>query len=651
MSMPSRTLSALSDIDGLRALAVSAVVLFHLDIAYFHGGFLGVDIFFVVSGFLITGLIQDRLAVDNFRFRDFYARRIRRLFPAIYATVGATLLASWLLLQPSLLQGVAQSGASAILNAANIFFFLEAGYWDVSSSFKPLLHLWSLGVEEQFYLLWPLLITLLFAARAPLYLSALLGGLGLSLTGWLVYSTSNEPAAFYLLPFRVWQFCVGAIALVIWRQFRGSLFVSQILRSAGLALCVFSIITLDAGAASAGWTALLPTTGAALVLIAADSREPSPWLRHPAVQWVGTRSFAIYLAHWPIITLYKTSTLSSLNTLSQFLLGIFSLFTAALLHRYVEQRFYQRNAAARWDRSTAMILASGLALLAVLVLVAKFPDEFSTRKVLLTAEAIDTYNQNRFQRVAGSCRIDQLQNKNRCPENLVSPILVIGNSHEPDGFHIMSAALGGGREHTLVNFGSINGCDTLRAIDHWAQSDNPDCQGRLNALEQSITAIPWQAVILSNRRPTGGGSTGPLPAAVLERKKALINIIATIKAKQPATKVIVFGDYLSTVHDCALLINQYQDMAACSRPHLLEPPHWGGLPDGPLGEDLAEISDDFFNKMALLCASGEIDSCEVTTPEGHPIAMDQHHLTFEFATYIGQKLKAENPDWLKELRE
>jgi len=121
--MPSRTLSALSDIDGLRALAVSAVVLFHLDIAYFHGGFLGVDIFFVVSGFLITGLIEDKLAVDNFRFRDFYARRIRRLFPAIYATVGATLLASWLLLQPSLLQGVAQSGASAILHAANIFFF------------------------------------------------------------------------------------------------------------------------------------------------------------------------------------------------------------------------------------------------------------------------------------------------------------------------------------------------------------------------------------------------------------------------------------------------------------------------------------------------------------------------------------------------
>ncbi len=651
MNMPSRTLSALSDIDGLRALAVSAVVLFHLDIAYFHGGFLGVDIFFVVSGFLITGLIEDKLAVDNFRFRDFYARRIRRLFPAIYATVGATLLASWLLLQPSLLQGVAQSGASAILHAANIFFFLEAGYWDVSSSFKPLLHLWSLGVEEQFYLLWPLLVTLLFALSAPIYVSTLAGILGLSLTGWLAYSLSNEPAAFYLLPFRVWQFCAGAMALRIWRQYRGSLFVTQVLRSTGLALCVFGIITIDAGSASAGWSAVIPTTGAALVLIAADSREPSPWLRHPAVQWVGTRSFAIYLTHWPIITLYKTTTLSSLNTLTQFLLGIFSLFTAALLHRYVEQRFYQRNTAARWDRSTAMILANGLALLAILVLVAKFPDELSTRKVLLTAEVIEAYKQNRFQRVAGSCRIDQLQNKNRCPANLVSPILVIGNSHEPDGFHIMSAALAGGREHTLVNFGSINGCDTLRAIDNWAQSDNPVCQGRIEALEKSINTIPWQAVILSNRRPAGGWSTGPLSAAVLERKKALINIIATIKANQPATKVIVFGDYLSTVHDCALLINRYEDFAACSRPHLLEPPPWGGFPEGPFGADLAEISDDFFDKMALLCASEEIDSCEVITPEGHPIAMDRHHLTYEFATYIGQKLKAENPDWLKGLRD
>ena len=151
MSMPGRTLSSLADIDGLRALAVIAVVLFHLDLPYFHGGFLGVDIFFVVSGFLITGLIEDKLAAETFRFRDFYARRVRRLFPAIYMTVAVTLLASWLLLQPSLLKGVAESAASAVLHGANILFFMEAGYWDVSSSLKPLLHLWSLGVEEQFY--------------------------------------------------------------------------------------------------------------------------------------------------------------------------------------------------------------------------------------------------------------------------------------------------------------------------------------------------------------------------------------------------------------------------------------------------------------------------------------------------------------------
>ena len=126
--MPGRTLSSLADIDGLRALAVIAVVLFHLDLPYFHGGFLGVDIFFVVSGFLITGLIEDKLAAETFRFRDFYARRVRRLFPAIYVTVAVTLLASWLLLQPSLLKGVAQSGASAVLHGANILFFMEAGY-------------------------------------------------------------------------------------------------------------------------------------------------------------------------------------------------------------------------------------------------------------------------------------------------------------------------------------------------------------------------------------------------------------------------------------------------------------------------------------------------------------------------------------------
>lgn len=651
MSMPGRTLSSLADIDGLRALAVIAVVLFHLDLPYFHGGFLGVDIFFVVSGFLITGLIEDKLAAETFRFRDFYARRVRRLFPAIYVTVAVTLLASWLLLQPSLLKGVAQSGASAVLHGANILFFMEAGYWDVSSSLKPLLHLWSLGVEEQFYLLWPLLITLISAARTPLYLSALLGSLGLSLTGWLVYSTSNEPAAFYLLPFRVWQFCVGAIALVIWRQYRGSLFVSQFLRSAGLALCVFSILTLDAGTASAGWTALLPATGAALVLIAADSEEPSPWLRHPVIQWIGIRSFTIYLTHWPIITLYKNMSMSTLGAISQLLLGIASLISAALLHRYVERRFYRRDTVAHWDSSTLGIVASGFLLLALCLVVAKYPDDLSKREVLLSAEAIERYKRNRFKGVASACRIDQVTNRDRCPQDLTSPILIIGNSHEPDGFNILTSALAGGREHTLVNFDSINGCGDLIVIDDWAQSSESGCQRRLDALKQAMSNIQWKAVILSNRRSAGGWSTDPLSAAVLERKKALINIIATIKANQPLTEVIVFGDYLSTTRDCALLINQYQDMAACSRPPNLEPPPWGGLPNGPLGEDLEEITDHFFDKMALLCPSGQIDSCAGTTTDGHPIAVDRHHLTFEFATFIGERLKADNPEWLQRLRE
>jgi len=651
MSMPGRTLSSLADIDGLRALAVIAVVLFHLDLPYFHGGFLGVDIFFVVSGFLITGLIEDKLAAETFRFRDFYARRVRRLFPAIYVTVAVTLLASWLLLQPSLLKGVAESGASVVLHGANILFFMEAGYWDVSSSLKPLLHLWSLGVEEQFYLLWPLLITLLSAARTPLYLSALLGSLGLSLTGWLVYSTSNEPAAFYLLPFRVWQFCVGAIALAIWRQYRGSLFISQILRSVGLALCVFSIVTLDAGAASAGWTALLPTTGAALVLIAADSEEPSPWLRHSAVQWIGIRSFAIYLTHWPIITLYKNTSMSTLGASSQLLLGIASLASAALLYQCVERRFYRRDKATRWDSSTMGVVASGFLLLALCLVVAKYPDDLSKREVLLTAEAVERYKRDRFKGVASACRIDQLANPNRCPQNLISPILIIGNSHEPDGFNILTPALAGGREHTLVNFGSINDCGELVVANNWAESSEPGCQSRLDALQKSIGHVTWQAVILSNRRPAGEWAAHPDKKPVLERKRSLIKVMATIKAKQPFTEVIVFGDYLSTTRDCALLINQYQDMTACSRPPNVEPPPWGGLPDGPLGEDLAEITDHFFDKMALLCPSGQINSCAGTTTDGHPIAVDTHHLTFEFATFIGERLKADNPEWLQRLRE
>ena len=165
---PKRKIGLLSDIDGLRAVAVLVVVLFHLKVPGFEGGYIGVDIFFVISGFLITGLIQERMADESFKLSGFYANRARRLLPAIIATVLLASAASIVMLQPQMLGSYARSALASLLSFANLVFFFESGYWDSAAEQKPLLHLWSLGVEEQFYLIWPLILVGLTQLRLTL---------------------------------------------------------------------------------------------------------------------------------------------------------------------------------------------------------------------------------------------------------------------------------------------------------------------------------------------------------------------------------------------------------------------------------------------------------------------------------------------------
>ena len=152
MAESGRRLNYLTDIDGLRAVAVLAVVLYHLQVPGFAGGYVGVDIFFVISGFLISGLIRDRAVAGNFSLGGFYASRVLRLLPSVLVTVAGTAAVAILILQPGMMSAFALSASAAVFSAANFIFYFESGYWDAAGELKPLLHLWSLGVEEQFYL-------------------------------------------------------------------------------------------------------------------------------------------------------------------------------------------------------------------------------------------------------------------------------------------------------------------------------------------------------------------------------------------------------------------------------------------------------------------------------------------------------------------
>jgi peptidoglycan/LPS O-acetylase OafA/YrhL len=294
------------DIDGLRAVAVVAVLGFHAFPDAFPGGFTGVDIFFVISGFLISGIILGELQAGTFTFGQFYARRVRRIFPALALVLGATLFLGWLCLSPyeyEQLGGHVAAGAGFV---SNLLLFHESGYFDTDSALKPLLHLWSLGVEEQYYLLWPLL---LFALRRHMH-SIFWLILGVAATSFVlnILLVHRQPsAAFYLPATRFWELMIGSIAayreLYAARRFEMSPPVRNFTAFAGVSFLLLAFALVHDGHGFPGWWALLPTAGAVLLIQAG----PDAWinknlLANRAVVYVGLISYPLYLWHWPLLT-------------------------------------------------------------------------------------------------------------------------------------------------------------------------------------------------------------------------------------------------------------------------------------------------------------------------------------------------------------
>lgn len=295
------------DIDGLRALAVLLVVAHHVAPSTLPGGFVGVDVFFVISGFLITRLIDTAQQAGRFTYVEFLWKRCRRILPALLVVLVATLLAGICVLTGPELVSLAKHVAFGSLSASNLLLWSEVGYFDTAATIKPLLHLWSLGIEEQFYLVWPLFLALLpLRPRTRLLGVAALVALSLMLSENLAWS---DPAqGFYMLHSRAWELGVGgliALAIPLWpTSLPVSDTVVNALRStasvSGIMLILYSALLFDSTTSWPGISALVPVVGTALVIVAGPTailnRGP---LSMRASQWLGQRSYAFYLWHWP----------------------------------------------------------------------------------------------------------------------------------------------------------------------------------------------------------------------------------------------------------------------------------------------------------------------------------------------------------------
>lgn len=335
------------DIEGLRALAILLVVGSHAGIPGFSGGYIGVDIFFVLSGFLITGLlVQERLDTGRLDFFTFYARRFRRLLPALLLMLAICGWLGWQLLPPGDQIMHAAAGAAAAAWISNIYFaFSQVGYFEPGAEANLFLHTWSLAVEEQFYLVWPVLVMLVSAGissteivrRRLLVVMAITAAASLVLE--LLTMQRSAIHAFYLMPMRAWEFALGAVVHLGAKQAdRTKAPGAGVTASAGLALIVVALIVLDASVAYPGAWASLPAVGAALLLWAGTRQPVTLVIRALSLrpmQWLGHVSYSWYLWHWPILILGGTI-MPAGGMGNRVLLVAISLAVATLSYRFVE---------------------------------------------------------------------------------------------------------------------------------------------------------------------------------------------------------------------------------------------------------------------------------------------------------------------------
>ncbi|MGJ4925889.1 acyltransferase family protein [Bradyrhizobium sp. HKCCYLS2038] len=285
-----------ADIDALRAVAVVIVVLFHLKIAGFEAGFAGVDIFFVISGYLIIGQILRDVAAGRFSLSDFYLRRARRLLPALIATIAACFAVGWLFLSPDALRQLAKEATHGLLSISNVQYWREASaYFAPSADQLPLLHLWSLSLEVQFYALAPLL--LIWAGRSRFFrVIAAIGAL--SFVAAVLWLPQDADAVFFLTPFRVFEFGLGALAIPLEARLSSLPRARTIMAAWGDIVLLGSLLLIGRAQAYAGVAALVPCVAAAIIIAA---NAPTSLVMARPVRAVGAASYSLYLVHWPVI--------------------------------------------------------------------------------------------------------------------------------------------------------------------------------------------------------------------------------------------------------------------------------------------------------------------------------------------------------------
>lgn len=351
------------DVDGLRTVAVLLVLLFHAGFTSISGGFIGVDIFFVISGYLITGILVTSIEKDKFNYITFMLSRVSRLYPTLLVTLALCLVFGFLIYTPGDFKELGITSTYSALSASNFHFMLGAGYFDTSSEINPLLHTWSLAVEQQFYLVWPIVIWLSMKSSRKLAI-AMIATSGLASLVASQYMTHINPTQnYFMVQYRIFEFAAGGLLFFIPNNKERNKAFSTLMFVLGLSLIIYAAFYFDKTTAFPGLNAMLPVAGACLCIIYSKHTPAGYLLRNKIFVSIGLVSYSVYLIHWPLLVFYKYYVFRPLYIFEKASLVAMSILLAYVSYILIENKFRRINLSGINVMSTSFVTVMALVVL------------------------------------------------------------------------------------------------------------------------------------------------------------------------------------------------------------------------------------------------------------------------------------------------
>lgn len=531
-----------SDIDGLRAIAILSVVGYHAASGLIPGGFIGVDIFFVISGYLISSIIFSNLELDNFSIVSFYNRRIRRIFPALLLVVTVSLVIGWFTLLPDEYGQLGKHIAGAAAFVSNFVLYGESGYFDNSADTKPMLHLWSLAVEEQFYIFWPLVLTYVWARKRNILHIIVVIAI-LSFAANIYIADQNPTAAFYWPISRFWELMIGGgLASVALRRTELMEKYKNIQSLIGFVLIGIGLAIINKECVFPGWWALLPTLGSALLISAGSGA----WLNkhilsNKIMVGIGVISYPLYLWHWPLLYFLRPNELYNPSSEMKIVAVILSFVLAALTYIYIEKPVRFRKSG--WIAKSLFLALVSAGIFGLFTNLANgFGFRYSNydKEILKLTEITNVYEYFDYPNLIreGKCHSVSLSTAyaNGCIETREKNIFIWGDSFAAS----LYSGLDYVRNQRHANYG----------IDQLTDGNGPpfftdsltDDRKTLNAVNGdrlNIVARYKPNVILIAWMIDGSNGITPKEKALLELSKTM----EKIKSVSPNSKIVIVGPF------------------------------------------------------------------------------------------------------------